>query len=261
MTAPELAKMLNADMELQRELHPTHGLNAAAFQINPPAFTAREEVQPITANDVTEMCTNAGIEPELGHHGHKTYSVAEVRTELGLSPVAPTAVRRTPAGTPENTDEPTTPGDVDSLKQTARTTGVPEDTITALLTAGAVQDYAEVRSIRSGDGSTTEHRSKPRVSAAEVTAAAEHGLGLANSKRPDDLTDVHRAALLGHVEVKDLQDAVDSGQVPDHGTPVEIQLMDATGRTATDTIHRTAKPLVSVAEVQAWAKATGTARY
>ncbi|MFR4190779.1 MAG: hypothetical protein ACLT2I_12640, partial [Corynebacterium variabile] len=66
---------------------------------------------------------------------------------------------------------------------------------------------------------------------------------------------------LSHVEVNDLKDAVDSGQVPDHGTPVEIQLMDATGRTATDTIHRTAKPLVSIAEVQAWAKTTGTAKY
>lgn len=250
MTASELAKMLNADMELQRELHPAQGLNAAAFQMTPPAFTAREEVQPITSNDVAEMCANAGIEPVKGRHGLKTYSVAEVRTELGLSPAAPTAVRRTPD---EDQDtEPATPGDVDSLKQTARTTGIPADTIMAMVRSGAVVNHATVP----GAGL---HRA--RVSAAEAIAAAKGTLGVEAETRPDDLTDVHRAALLSHVEVKDLQDAVDSGQVNDYGTPVEIQVMDATGRTATDTIRRTAKPLVSIAEVQAWAQATGTAKY
>ncbi|WP_443379751.1 hypothetical protein [Corynebacterium variabile] len=251
MTGPELAKMLNTDMELQRELHPTQGLSAAAFQMDPPAFTAREEVQPITANDVTEMCASAGIEPVKGRHGHKTYSVADVRAELGLSPVAPTAVRRTPADD-QDTDEPATPRDVDSIRQVATSTGIDAGTIMALVRSGAVVNHATV------PGAAL-HRA--RVSASEVQAAAEHGLGLADGKHPDDLTDVHRAAQLGRVEVKDLQDAVDSGQVPDHGTPVEIQVMDATGRTATDTIRRTARPRVSVAEVQAWAQATGTAKY
>lgn len=251
MTASELSRMLNADMELQRELHPTQGLNAAAFQINPPAFTAREEVQPITANDVTEMCANAGIEPVKGRHSHKTYSVAEVRAELGLSPVAPTAVRRTPADD-QDTDEPATPRDVDSIRQVATQTGIPADTIMALVRPGAVVNHATV------PGAAL-HRA--RVSASEVTAAAENGLGVEAETRPDDLTGVHRAAQLGRVEVKDLQDAVDSGQVPDHGTPVEIQLMDGTGRNVEKTIRRTAKPLVSVAEVQAWAKTTGTAKY
>lgn len=251
MTAPELAKMLNADMELQRELHPTQGLNADKFQMTPPAFQAREEVQPITANDVTEMCANAGIEPVKGHHGHKTYSVAEVRTELGLSPVAPTAVRRTP-NEDQDTDEPATPRDVDSIRQVAARTGIPADTLAALVRDGAVTNYATVP----GAGL---HRA--RVSAAEVTAAAKNILGVEAESGPDDLTDVHRAALLSHVEVRDLQDAVDSGQVPDHGTPVEIRVMDARGRTATDTIRRTAKPLVSVAEVQSWAKTTGSAKY
>ncbi|MGO2841506.1 MAG: hypothetical protein ACTICV_08845 [Corynebacterium variabile] len=251
MTAPELAKMLNVDTELQRELHPTQGLNAAAFQMTPPAFTAREEVQPITANDVTEMCASAGIEPVKGRHGYKTYSVADVRAELGLSPVAPTAVRRAPADD-QDTDEPATPRDVDSIRQVAASTGIPADTITALVSSGAVTDHSTVP----GAGI---HRA--RVSAAEVQAAAEHGLGLADGKHPDDLTGVHRAAQLSHVEVKDLQDAVDSGQVPDHGTPVEIQLMDGTGRNVDKTIHRTARPRVSIAEVQAWAQATGTAKY
>lgn len=252
MTASELSRMLNTDMELQRELHPTQGLDAAAFQMNPPAFTAREEVQPITANDVTEMCANAGIEPVNGRHGYKTYSVAEVRAELGLSPVAPTAVRRAPHEATEDTDEPATPRDVDSIRQVATSTGIPADTITALVRNGAVTNYSTVPNAGL-------HRA--RVSAAEVTAAAENGLGVEAETRPDDLTDVHRAALLSHVEVKDLQDAVDSGQVPDHGTPVEIQVMDARGGTATDTIRRTARPRVSIAEVQAWAQATGTAKY
>lgn len=250
MKASELARMLNVDTELQRELHPTQGLNAAAFQMDPPAFTAREEVQPITANDVTEMCANAGIEPVKGRHGHDTYSVAEVRTELGLSPQQPTAVRRTED--PETVEEDATPRDVDSVRQVATSTGIPADTIMALVRSGAVTNYSTVPNAGL-------HRA--RVSAAEVQAAAEHGLGLADGKHPDDLTGVHRAAQLSHVEVKDLQDAVDSGQVPDHGTPVEIQLMDPAGRTATDTIRRTARPRVSIAEVQAWAQATGTAKY
>lgn len=251
MTAPELSRMLNADMELQRELHPAQGLNAAAFQMTPPAFTAREEVQPITANDVTEMCANAGIEPKLGLHGNKTYSVAEVRTELGLSPVAPTAVRRTP-NEDQDTHDPATPGDVDSIRQVAASTGIPADTITALARSGAVTNYSTVPNAGL-------HRA--RVSAAEVVGAAKGTLGVEAESRPADVTGIPRAALLAHVERADLEAAVAAGDVNDYGDVMRVDVMDAAGRTATDTIHRTAKPLVSVAEVQAWAQATGTAKY
>lgn len=250
MTASEAARALSADRELQEALGTSTGLEAARFTPNPAPFQQHRQQATVTAEQVREVVANGDVPTRRGHHGHREVDYAALRLEIGLSEQAPTAVRRTED--PETANEDATPRDIDSVRQVATQTGIPEDTITALVRSGVVVNHATVP----GAGL---HRA--RVSAAEVTAAAKGTLGVEAETRPDDLTGVHRAALLSHVEVKDLEAAIATGDVTDYGDVMRVDVMDGTGRNVEKTIHRTARPRVSVAEVKKYATDTGLAAY
>lgn len=250
LTAAEAARALSADRELQEALGTSTGLEAAQFTPNPSPFQRHKPQATVTAEQVQEVVTNGNIPTRRGHHGHREVDYAALRLEIGLSEQAPTAVRRTEA--PETVEEDATPRDVDSIRQVATQTGIPEDTITALVRNGAVTNHSTVPNAGL-------HRA--RVSAAEVTAAAKSTLGVEAETHPDDLTNVKRAALLCHVEVQDLEAAVTAGDVTDYGDIMNVDVMDGTGRNVDKTIHRTARPRVSVAEARKYATDTGLAAY
>lgn len=250
MTASEAARALSADRELQEALGTPTSLDAAQFTPNPAPFQRHKKQATVTAKQVQEVVTNGNIPTRRGHHGHAEIDYSALRVELGLSPQQPTAVRR--ARDPETVEEGGIPRDIDSVRQVAARTGIDADTITALVRSGAVTDH-----------STVPHAGlhRARVSAAEVTAAAKGTLGVEAETRPDDLTDVKRAAMLAHVEVQDLEDAIAAGEVNDYGDVMKVDVMDGTGRNVKKTIHRTARPRVSVAEVKKYATDTGLAAY
>ncbi|MGP5271271.1 hypothetical protein ACTXK0_12825 [Corynebacterium variabile] len=250
MTASEAARALSADRELQEALGTPTSLDAAQFTPNPAPLQRHKKQVTVTAGQVKEAVDNGNIPTRRGHHGHREVDYAALRLEIGLSEQAPTAVRRTEA--PETVEDDAAPRDIDSVRQVAAKTGIPEDTITALVRNGAVTNYSTVPNAGL-------HRA--RVSAAEVTAAAKSTLGVEAETRPDDLTDVKRAALLCHVEVQDLEAAVAAGDVNDYGDIMNVDVMDGTGRNVEKTIRRTARPRVSVAEVKKYATDTGLAAY
>lgn len=249
LTASEAARALTADRELQEALGTSTGLEAARFTPNPAPFQPHKPQATVTAEQVQEVAANGDVPTRRGRHGHREIDYGALRLEIGLSEQAPTAVRRTED--PE-TEGDATPRDIDNIRQVAAATGIPQDTITALVRNGAVTNYSTVPNAGL-------HRA--RVSAAEVTAAAKSTLGVTAETRPDDLTDVHRAALLSHIEVQDLEDAVAAGEVNDYGDVMQVDVMDGTGRNVEKTIHRTARPRVSVAEVKKYATDTGLAAY
>ncbi|MGP5038765.1 hypothetical protein [Corynebacterium variabile] len=250
LTAAEAARALSADRQLQEALGTSTGLEAAQFTPNPAPFQPHKKQVTVTAEQVKEAVDNGNIPTRRGHHGHREVDYAALRLEIGLSEQAPTAVRRTEA--PETADEDATPRDIDSIRQVAAATGIDADTVTALVRNGAVTNYSTVPNAGL-------HRA--RVSAAEVTAAAKNGLGVEAESRPDDLTDVHRAALLAHLERADLEAAISAGDVTDYGDIMNVDVMDGTGRNVEKTIRRTARPRVSVAEVKKYATDTGLAAY
>ncbi|MGP5136182.1 hypothetical protein ACTXKQ_04180, partial [Corynebacterium variabile] len=241
---------LSADRELQQALGTSTGLEAAKFTMDPAPFQPHKPQGTVTAEQVQEAVDNGNIPTRRGHHGHAEIDYSALRVELGLSPQQPTAVRRTE--TPETADEDVTPRDIDSIRQVAAATGIPADTITALVRSGGVTNHATVP----GAGL---HRA--RVSAAEVTAAAKNGLGVTAETRPEDLMGIPRAALLSHLEVQDLEAAIAAGDVNDYGDVMQVDVMDGTGRNVDKTIHRTARPRVSIAEVKKYATDTGLAAY
>lgn len=249
LTAAEAARALTADRELQEALGTSTGLEAAQFTPNPAPLQRHKKQATVTAEQVQEVAANGDVPTRRGRHGHREIDYGALRLEIGLSEQTPTAARRTED--PE-TVEDATPRDIDSVRQVATRTGIPEDTITALVRSGAVTDH-----------STGPHAGlhRARVSAAEVTAAAKGTLGIEAETRPDDLTDVKRAAMLAHVEVQDLKDAIAAGDVNDYGDVLNVDVMDGTGRNVEKTIHRTARPRVSVAEVKKYATDTGLAAY
>lgn len=251
LTAAEAARALSADRQLQEALGTSTGLEAAQFTPNPAPLQRHKKQVTVTAEQVQEVVANGNVPTRRGHHGHAEIDYSALRVELGLSPQQPTAVRRAPHED-QDTDEDATPRDIDSIRQVAAATGIPEDTITALVRNGAVTNHSTVPNAGL-------HRA--RVSAAEVTAAAKSTLGVEAETRPDDLTDVKRAALLCHVEVQDLEAAVSAGDVTDYGDIMNVDVMDGTGRNVDKTIHRTARPRVSVAEVKKYATDTGLAAY
>lgn len=250
LTAAEAARALSADRELQEALSTSTGLEAAKFTPNPAPFQPSKPQATVTAEQVQEVVTNGNVPTRRGHHGHEEVDYGALRLEIGLSEQTPTAARRTED--PETVEDDVTPRDIDSIRQVAAATGIPADTITALVRSGGVTNHATVP----GAGL---HRA--RVSAAEVIAAAKGTLGVEAETRPDDLTDVHRAALLSHLEVKDLEDAIAAGDVTDYGDVMQLDVMDGTGRNIEKTIHRTVRPRVSVAEVKKFATDTGLAAY
>ncbi|MGO3035225.1 MAG: hypothetical protein ACTIIQ_08745 [Corynebacterium variabile] len=249
MTASEAARALSADRQLQEALGTSTGLEAAQFTPNPSPFQRHKPQATVTAEQVKEVVTNGNVPTRCGHHGHREVDYAALRLEIGLSEQAPTAVRRA-KDTAEDTDEPVR--DVDSVKRVAAATGIPGDTITALVRSGAVVNHATV------PGAAL-HRA--RVSASEVIAVANNALGVTAETRPEDLTDIPRAALLAHIERADLEAAATAGDVNDYGDVMQVDVMDGTGRNVEKTIHRTARPRVSVAEVKKYATDTGLAAY
>ncbi|MGP5245150.1 hypothetical protein ACTXMA_13380 [Corynebacterium variabile] len=249
LTAAEAARALSADRELQEALGTSTGLEAAQFTPNPAPFQPHKPQATVTAEQVQEVVTNGDVPTRRGHNGHNEVDYGALRIEIGLSEQAPTAVRRA-KDTAEDTDEPV--HDVDSVKRVAAATDIPADTVTALVRSGGVTNYATVPNAGL-------HRA--RVSAAEVTAAAKNGLGVEAETRPDDLTGIPRAALLANLERADLEDAVAAGEVNDYGDVMQVDVMDGTGRNVDKTIHRTARPRVSVAEVKKYATDTGLAAY
>lgn len=251
LTAAEAARALSADRELQEALGTPTSLDAAQFTPNPAPLQRHKKQVTVTAEQVQEVVDNGNLPTRRGHHGHAEIDYSALRVELGLSPQQPTAVRRAPHED-QDTDEDATPRDIDSIRQVAAATGIDADTVTALVRNGAVTNYSTVPNAGL-------HRA--RVSAAEVTAAAKNGLGVEAESRPDDLTDVHRAALLAHLERADLEAAVAAGDVNDYGDVMNVDVMDGTGKRIVDSIRRTARPRVSVAEVQEYAKNTGLAAY
>lgn len=249
LTAAEAARALSADRELQEALGTPTSLDAAQFTPNPAPFQPHRPQATVTAEQVQEVVANGNVPTRRGHHGHEEVDYGALRLEIGLSEQTPTAARRTED---QDTDEPATPRDVDSIRQVAARTGLPADTLAALVRDGAVKNYATVPNAGL-------HRA--RVSAAEVTAAAKNGLGVEAESRPDDLTDIPRAALLAHLELADLEAAIAAGDVNDYGDVMNVDVMDGTGRNVEKKIHRTARPRVSVAEVKKYATDTGLAAY
>ncbi|MGP5184432.1 hypothetical protein ACTXKY_12030 [Corynebacterium variabile] len=251
LTAAEAARALSADRELQEALGTPTSLDAAQFTPNPAPLQRHKKQVTVTAEQVQEVVTNGNLPTRRGHHGHAEIDYSALRVELGLSPQQPTAVRRAPHED-QDTDEDATPRDIDSIRQVAAATGIPADTITALVRSGGVTNHATVP----GAGL---HRA--RVSAAEVTAAAKSGLGVTAEAKPEDLTGIPRAALLANLERADLEAAVAAGDVNDYGDIIRVDVMDGTGKRIVDSIRRTARPRVSVAEVKKYAKNTGLAAY
>lgn len=183
LTAPDIARALTSDRELGTALYGDGaGLEAAEFTMHPAPFQRAEKQPKITAKQVEDLADETGIPKRpIGNpdfpRGYE-YDYAAVRLELGLSAQAPTAARRVEDHPAEDPDA--RPKDISTVYRAALTANITEDTVKALIAAGAVKDHSEPLRIQNNVTGEVEDvpTGRPAVSIAEVRAAAEHGLGL-----------------------------------------------------------------------------------